>query len=37
MYVKTEGIVLREVEFNDADKLLDLLTKGLPCLTTAAE
>ena len=36
MYVKTEGIVLREVEFNDADKLLDLLTKDQGLLTVKA-
>ena len=36
MYVKTEGIVLREVEFNDADKLMDLLTKDQGLLTVKA-
>ncbi len=37
MYIKTEAIVLREVEFNDADKLLDLLTKDRGLLTVKAK
>ena len=36
MYMKTEGIVLREVEYNDADKLLDLLTKDRGLLKVRA-
>ena len=36
MYIKTEGIVLREVEYNDADKLLDILTKDRGLLTARA-
>lgn len=36
MYVKTEGIVLREVEYNDTDKLLDLLTGDQGLLTVRA-
>ena len=37
MYIKTEGIVLREVEINDADKLLDLLSKDRGLLTVKAK
>lgn len=36
MYIKTEAIVLREVEYNDADKLLDLLSKDRGLLTVRA-
>lgn len=37
MYIKTEGIVLREVEINDADKLLDVLSKDRGLLTVKAK
>lgn len=37
MYFKTEAIVLREVEINDADKLLDLLSKERGLLTVKAK
>lgn len=37
MYIKTEAIVLREVEFNDADKLLDLLSKDRGLMTVKAK
>ena len=37
MYIKTEAIVLREVEINDADKLLDLLSKDQGLLTVKAK
>ena len=36
MHLNTEGIVLREVEYNDADKLLDLLTKDRGLITVKA-
>lgn len=36
MYIKTEAIVLREVEYNDADKLLDILSKDRGLLTVRA-
>ena len=36
MYIKTEAIVLREVEYNDADKLLDILSKDRGLLTVMA-
>ena len=36
MYIKTEAIVLREVEYNDADKLLDILSKDRGLLTVTA-
>ena len=36
MYIKTEAIVLREVEINEADKLLDLLSKDRGLLTVKA-
>lgn len=36
MFIKTEAIVLREVEINEADKLLDLLTKDRGLLTVKA-
>ena len=36
MHLNTEGIVLREVEFNEADKLLDLLTKDRGLITVKA-
>ena len=36
MYLKTEGIVLREVDYNDADKLLDVLTRERGLLTVRA-
>ncbi len=36
MHLNTEGIVLREVEYNDADKLLDVLTKDRGLLTVKA-
>ena len=37
MYFKTEAIVLREVEYQDADKLLDLLSKDRGLLTVRAK
>lgn len=37
MFIKTEAIVLREVEINDADKLLDLLSKDRGLLTVKAK
>lgn len=37
MYIKTEAIVLREVEINEADKLLDLLSKDRGLLTVKAK
>lgn len=36
MFIKTEAIVLREVEINEADKLLDLLSKDRGLLTVKA-
>lgn len=36
MYLKTQGIVLREVDYNDADKLLDVLTPDRGLLTVRA-
>ena len=36
MYLKTEGIVLREVPINEADKLLDILTKERGLVTAKA-
>ena len=36
MYIKTEAIVLREVEINEADKLMDLLSKDRGLLTVKA-
>ena len=36
MYIKTEGIVLREVEINEADKLLDILTTDHGLVTAKA-
>ena len=36
MFIKTEGVVLREVEYKDADKLLDLLTKDRGLMTVRA-
>lgn len=36
MYLKTEGIVLRETEYKDADKLLTVLTKDRGQLTLRA-
>ncbi len=36
MYIKTEAMVLREVEINDADKLLDILSKDQGLLTVKA-
>lgn len=36
MYVKTEGLVLREIEYQDADKLLTVLTKDRGLLTLRA-
>ncbi len=36
MHLNTEGIVLREVEYSDADKLLDLLTKDRGLITVKA-
>ena len=37
MFIKTEAIVLREVEYNDAGKLLDLLTRDRGLLTVKAK
>ncbi len=37
MYFKTEGIVLREVLFDEADKLIDLLTKDHGLITAKAK
>ena len=36
MFIKTEGVVLREVEYNDADKLLDILTRDRGLMTVRA-
>ena len=36
MYFKTEGLVLRETEYQDADKLLTVLTKDRGKLTLRA-
>ncbi|MBE6984121.1 MAG: DNA repair protein RecO [Ruminococcaceae bacterium] len=36
MYIKTEGIVLRETEYKDNDKLLTVLTKDLGKITVKA-
>lgn len=36
MYLKTQGIVLREVEYQDADKLLDILSQDRGLLTVRA-
>ena len=36
MDIKTEGIVLREVEINEADKLLDILSRDRGLLTVKA-
>ena len=36
MFIKTEGIVLRETEINDADKLLDILSRDRGLLTVKA-
>lgn len=36
MFIKTEAIVLREVEINDADKLLDILSRDQGLLTVKA-
>ncbi|MBQ1371659.1 MAG: recombination protein O N-terminal domain-containing protein, partial [Oscillospiraceae bacterium] len=36
MYIKTEGIVLREVEINEADKLLEILSRDRGLLTVKA-
>ena len=36
MFLKTEGLVLRETEYNDADKLLTVLTKDRGQLTLRA-
>lgn len=36
MYLKTEGLVLRETEYQDADKLLTVLTKDYGLLTLRA-
>ncbi len=36
MFIKTEGVVLREVEYNDADKLLDVLTRDHGLMTVRA-
>ena len=36
MYIKTEGIVLREVVLDEADKLLDILTKDRGLVTARA-
>ncbi|MBR6377143.1 MAG: DNA repair protein RecO [Oscillospiraceae bacterium] len=37
MYLKTEGIVLREVELGEADKLLDILSRDRGLLTVKAK
>ena len=37
MYIKTEGIVLREVEINEADKLLEILSRDRGLLTVKAK
>ena len=37
MFIKTEAIVLREVEINDADKILDLLSKDRGLMTVKAK
>ena len=36
MYFKTEGLILRETEYKDADKLLTVLTKDRGRLTLRA-
>ena len=36
MYIKTQGIVLRETEYKDSDKLLTVLTKDLGKITLRA-
>lgn len=36
MYIKTEGIVLRETDINEADKLLDILSRDRGLLTIKA-
>lgn len=36
MYIKTEGIVLREVDYNEADRLLDILTRDRGLVTARA-
>lgn len=36
MYLKTEGLVLRETEYQDADKLLTVLTRDRGLLTLRA-
>ena len=36
MYLKTNALVLREVAYQDADKLLTLLTQDYGCLTARA-
>ena len=37
MYTKTEGIILREVELGEADKLIDILTREQGVLTARAK
>ena len=37
MYTKTEGIVLREVELGEADKLIDIMTREQGVLTARAK
>ena len=36
MYIKTEGIVLREVDYNEADRILDILTRDRGLVTARA-
>lgn len=36
MYIKTAGLVLREVEINEADKLIDILTRDRGLVTAKA-
>ena len=36
MYIKTDGIVLREVAYQDSDKLLTVLTREYGKLTVRA-
>ena len=36
MFIKTAGLVLREVEINEADKLLDILTRDHGLVTAKA-
>ena len=37
MYIKTNGIVLRETQYRDSDKLLTLMTQELGKLTVTAD